>query len=162
MFVYIRKNFIATTVVPFDLAFTCEHCGSVSRAQVFGVGRGSAEAPYLVGQDVARARAQERADAAVADEARFALGVTGCPKCHRRAGRAERDLWLSSIGSALPTWPCVIGTVTGGIAIATGASGGGAAILAAGLGIFALPLLIGAAIARRRYVRDAATRVTWA
>lgn len=162
MFVFIRKNFIATTVVPLSLPYTCEHCGHATTAEVFGIGTGSAEAPFLIGQDDARGRAQARADAAVAGEARLALGVTGCPRCHRRARRAERDLWLSSLVSALPTWPSVIGTVVGGLAIATGVMTPSAGILAAGLALFAIPLALAALVARRRYVRDASSRVTWA
>ncbi len=82
MFVYVGKSFTATSVGLRRIDVCCEKCSTDYFFELVREGRGSASAPYYIGQTAAAARAKGAADRDCAKRLAKESEMVPCPKCH--------------------------------------------------------------------------------
>jgi predicted lysophospholipase L1 biosynthesis ABC-type transport system permease subunit len=158
---YVAKEFVASAVDDIAVDFTCVHCGHKAVADVIAVGYGAAEAPFLIGQQQARAAAAAQAAKALPDNALLAVGLTSCPRCGKQDPAALRRGWLSAALSGLATWLGVLTFVLVLLAVLVGYAASSPLIIAGAVAFFALVLAVLARWQFGKLMRDAQSRVTF-
>jgi hypothetical protein len=111
----------------------CAHCQARQNIEVLGVGHGSGDASYLLGNyDAARARAGSAATRNAQRRARLMVGLVHCPKCGLRDAAVTRGFVLGVIGKSIAVG---LGAASMAVVILQSASGmtvvTGAAVAAA-------------------------------
>src|SRR5687767_9480977 len=82
MFVYASKTFTAAQVGQKLQKVVCDKCKQIYFYELVRIGAGSATAPYLIGMNKARQRAEDRAGADLGDRLYGDAELVPCPKCN--------------------------------------------------------------------------------
>lgn len=81
MFFYFGKTFTATATGRQLKTVTCEKCATVFHYEIARSSVGSASAPYMLGQDAARCRAEQAAERLLAKRLARDVELVPCPTC---------------------------------------------------------------------------------
>lgn len=158
---YVGTKHIASAVDDIAVDYTCKHCGHRAIADVIAVGQGSADAPFFLGQELARSYAAEQAGKALPGAAVRAAALAGCPRCDKPSASASRAAWVDATLAALASWTgaaaLVIGLFAGIVFYITESY----LKLALAVAAFGALLYVLARGQHRKIVRDSKARVTW-
>lgn len=158
---YVARKFVASAIDDIAVNFQCNHCGHRALAEVIAVGHGSSEAPFLLGQDLARNAAASEASRALPRAAILAAGLSGCPRCDKPSSTALRDAWIAATLAGLASWMGVLALVAALLAGTVVHAVSGPLAIAGVVVPFLLVLFLLARRQLARLVRDSKARVTW-